>query len=296
MVDIETAARSTYARASHAKRAQLVSALAIPVIIQSDTHLQSSPVITNIFETKNSLLNTTVPIAVIILYLDRRLETPTHNLTSSLSALTVSQVTPSCSNESTISKYQGDPPISVQNSNDETSPIPRKNSNEIAEIALANCVATGVQAALTGPLTLPIFRSFSSSPEFSSSLTDRKLAAKLSGSSITSRRLSRLCPCPICFATIDHAVIIRACAHNACADCLKRWRVLSPNECPSCGGIIDHVSSNPELDEYISEEIEIAAERARNQFFYDDDDDSDTSVGDDQRYDSDALDTSESAH
>ncbi|KAJ8600302.1 hypothetical protein CTAYLR_000719 [Chrysophaeum taylorii] len=80
--------------------------------------------------------------------------------------------------------------------------------------------------------------------------TDKRIAAKLERQQ--ARRVPADCyPCPICFSTIERAVKIRACAHAACADCLARWGVLSP-DCPSCGGFIDRVLRDTDLDREIA--------------------------------------------
>lgn len=81
---------------------------------------------------------------------------------------------------------------------------------------------------------------------------DLKLAARLSSQS-KRRKPAAFYPCPVCFATIDRAVRIRACAHSACADCLARWAVYSP-DCPACGGYVDAVHLYPELDDLIHQD------------------------------------------
>lgn len=84
---------------------------------------------------------------------------------------------------------------------------------------------------------------------------ERRLAAKLNTVQGGSRRQrSPIHPCPVCFATVEHAVKIRACAHTACSDCLARWTVLS-RDCPSCGGFIDAVHPDPYLDDIVRRDL-----------------------------------------
>jgi len=80
---------------------------------------------------------------------------------------------------------------------------------------------------------------------------NQRLAAKLGRGRRTAKTLY---PCPICFATVEKAVKIEACAHVACRDCLARWTILS-RDCPACGGFVGEVTPDPSLDALIHQSL-----------------------------------------
>lgn len=184
LVDIETAALTTYARGTMAARAGLATAVAVPVLRVNDSVS-----------------------AVVVVYFAKRLDPRRRR--SALAAM-----------------CRGGRPL----------PALEKNASPLGvgdDRSLQRCRRRcGDEVA-----------SVSLSPD----PRDRRLALKLH---TRSTNAAPLYPCPVCFATLERAVTVRACAHSVCADCFARWTILSDG-CPACGGFVDAVCPNPALDKAV---------------------------------------------
>lgn len=240
IVDIATAELSTYARAVMAADAGLSTAIAVPVICQQSVT------------------------AVVVVYFKNRLETLAAMTT--LEAMTdVDGTLPYFTPSSRISapmaqfeEYGGD------------------GSED--RFSMTSSSATGSVVRVSRSIDIPsTVNVVSLSPQQRDQRLAEKLGCSQDDSVATVRTPAAVHPCPVCFATVECAVKIAACAHAACAECLARWSILSEG-CPKCGGVVDEVTRDLELDKRIMRDLQDYRNNQRPLLSYheipeDDDDD-----------------------
>jgi len=117
---------------------------------------------------------------------------------------------------------------------------PRTLAEDLLDAMLARGRAAAERLRAPPRRVMPLGRSVTPTKPTKLADADREYAKKLAGH-------ARDRMCPVCHGPLDRAVVVEACRHAACSECMARWALTSP-ACPVCRCVVDAVVRDASLD------------------------------------------------